>query len=187
MSLCYVLAFYTLTPILFCSVVKDQGVCPTSDDPDQNYPGWISALYFASTTLSTVGYGDLTVEKTKVFHLLAGCGYMILANIMLIGYFSVVVDTAWNPLSKWHKRLMDRVLGEPTLDEPLYKKLRRVKLLRLTELVGAFVMLNLIGVFANRLFLLLGEDGDLLETDWNWVTSFYWAIQTTTVSTSFIL
>jgi hypothetical protein len=48
--------FYTFTPILFCSIIGDKQVCP--DDPTgQNrwYYGWLTAIYFASVTMSTVG------------------------------------------------------------------------------------------------------------------------------------
>lgn len=55
-AILYLFLFYLLTPILFCDIMEDEGVCPK--DPtglDRPFYGWVSALYFASTTLSTVG------------------------------------------------------------------------------------------------------------------------------------
>jgi hypothetical protein len=51
--------FYFATPIFFCNIVKDSGVCPS--EPGKPYSGWMSALYFASTTLSTVRLWNLNV------------------------------------------------------------------------------------------------------------------------------
>ena len=47
-----IFCFYFFTVIFFCHIVNDEGICP--DDPtDQNrsYYGWLSSLYFASTTM----------------------------------------------------------------------------------------------------------------------------------------
>jgi hypothetical protein len=49
-----VLAFYIFAPVLFCWIVDDEDVCP--DVPGKGpYAGWLTATYFASVTLSTVG------------------------------------------------------------------------------------------------------------------------------------
>lgn len=51
-------SFYFATAVFFCAIVEDDNICPA--DPtgkDRSYYGWVSALYFASATLSTVGYG----------------------------------------------------------------------------------------------------------------------------------
>ena len=55
------LLFYIFTPVWFCHIVPDRDVCP--DDTGLAYGGWLTALYFASTTMSTVGYGDVTVAE----------------------------------------------------------------------------------------------------------------------------
>lgn len=60
---------------------------------------------------------------------------------------------------------------------PLYQQIRRMAFLRSLELALWFVILNLIGVFAARLFI---RASDELEEDWDWMTTLYWAIQTTT-------
>lgn len=44
--------FYLTTPILFCAILDDEGICQRREGAP--YSGWMSALYFASTTLSTV-------------------------------------------------------------------------------------------------------------------------------------
>jgi hypothetical protein len=47
-----IFCFYFLTAIIFCHIVDDEGVCP--DDPtgqNRSYYGWLSSLYFASTTM----------------------------------------------------------------------------------------------------------------------------------------
>jgi hypothetical protein len=49
--------FYLFTPIWFCHIVPDEQVCPSDPDGNRPYYGWLTALYFASTTMSTVGYG----------------------------------------------------------------------------------------------------------------------------------
>lgn len=49
-----VLSYYLFTPILFCVFLRDEQVCPT----EKAYGGWLTALYFASTTLSTGMSGD---------------------------------------------------------------------------------------------------------------------------------
>lgn len=47
-------AFYIFAPVFFCWIVDDEQVCP--DIPDRgHYAGWLTATYFASVTLSTVG------------------------------------------------------------------------------------------------------------------------------------
>lgn len=58
-ALTIVLTFYCLTPILFCVIMGDEGICPQ----DAKVPGWISALYFASATMSTVGYGGTSGKR----------------------------------------------------------------------------------------------------------------------------
>ena len=48
----YIGIYYLLTPIFFCAIIDDENVCPNGSDP---YDGWMTAIYFASTTMSTVG------------------------------------------------------------------------------------------------------------------------------------
>ncbi|CAB9520590.1 Two pore potassium channel [Seminavis robusta] len=177
-ALIYVILFYLFTPIFFCYIVKDQYICPP--DHGHHFAKWVGAFYFASASLSTVGYGDLTVDLDQPAHVFAGIVYMIIANVTLIGSFSLVADHAWNPMHKMHEDLVEKIMGNPKSDEPMHKRLRRLKFLRLTEIIGGFVLLNLVGVFANRIFLLYDPPHPPLTTDWTWLTSVYWAVQTTT-------
>lgn len=163
-ALGYVLSFYLFTPVVFCLILEDKGVCPSK--PDHPHTGWMTALYFASVTLSTVGYGDVTVDKTHKGHIAFAIIYMVIANATLVGSFSVAANNTWHPLSKWHEKMIERLLGEAERDEPMHKRLRRVYILRLTELVGGFILLNAIGVFANRAFL---KQDEYSEMEWHWL------------------
>jgi len=42
--------YYLFTPILFCNLMDQSSICESDGD---DYLGWVSSLYFASTTLST--------------------------------------------------------------------------------------------------------------------------------------
>ena len=61
-------AFYFFTPILWCSILNDENICPRYDYTTglaKKDSGWLSALFFASATMSTVGYGDVTVLQNS--------------------------------------------------------------------------------------------------------------------------
>eukprot|EP00545_Synedropsis_sp_CCMP1620_P002586 CAMPEP_0119004224 /NCGR_PEP_ID=MMETSP1176-20130426/1025_1 /TAXON_ID=265551 /ORGANISM="Synedropsis recta cf, Strain CCMP1620" /LENGTH=498 /DNA_ID=CAMNT_0006955909 /DNA_START=26 /DNA_END=1522 /DNA_ORIENTATION=+ len=175
-ALMYLFLFYLTTPILFCTILEDEGVCQKEEG--KPYSGWMSALYFASTTLSTVGYGDVSVTKGETHKVFFGMMYMIFSNIILIVAFSAAADSGFSVFDRFQEQVIMRVIGKPNNDELLYQKIRRLKFLRISQIVFVFIFLNLIGVFANRLFL-LGESKEL-QAQYNWMTSFYWAVQTTT-------
>ena len=59
--------FYLLTPVWFCHIVPDEQVCPSDPDGKRPYYGWLTALYFASTTMSTVGYGTCGVHLRSYY------------------------------------------------------------------------------------------------------------------------
>jgi hypothetical protein len=114
-SLGMLVAFYIGTAVLFCTIMQDPGVCPrngnTGSDNDNDattslpwYAGWLTAIYFASTTMSTVGYGDVSVmighkgggdeppaEKWRIF---IGALYMMVALLVVILAFSNVIQHA---------------------------------------------------------------------------------------------
>ena len=54
-ALAYVILFYVATPLWFCVIVEDRGICPHKNNLGAPFSGVISSLYFASTTISTVG------------------------------------------------------------------------------------------------------------------------------------
>jgi cellulose synthase/poly-beta-1,6-N-acetylglucosamine synthase-like glycosyltransferase len=51
----WMLIYYFGSAILFCSIMKNENVCPK--DTPYAFGGWITSVYFASVTMSTVGYG----------------------------------------------------------------------------------------------------------------------------------
>jgi len=171
-----IIMFYVLTPLLFCVILEDTDVCVPGEE-------LASSLYFASITLSTTGYGDLTVDKSKTLNVFFGTIYMIVANITLIVAFSAAADQiALDPFSKVNKRIKARLIGEigDVNDyEPVYKKIKRLKRLSYARIAASFVILNAIGVIASRIFL--NAHGDETEiAEWTWMISIYWAVQTTT-------
>jgi hypothetical protein len=92
---------------------------------------------------------------------------MIFANITLITAFSAAFKSGVSPTAIFQEKLIARAMGKPNHDEALCKKIRRLKTLRLTQICFSFTALKLIGVFANRLFL-LGES-DERRDEWNWM------------------
>lgn len=62
-------------------------------------------------------------------------------------------------------------------DKPLHQQIRRLVLLRIGELAAYFVALNAIGVFIARAFV---NRTPVPDEQWNWSTTIYWAVQTTT-------
>lgn len=171
-----VLVFYLLTPILFCVIMDDKGICPH----DTKVPGWVSALYFASATMSTVGYGDLSVEKDEPWKVFVGVLYMIASVLIAILAFSAAAETAASPVKALIKRFSPLSYPEGPLkeNEYLYQRIRRVKAVMLCDIVLQFTLLNFIGVVASQVFI---EYTEVDETRmWNWMDSLYWAVQTTT-------
>jgi hypothetical protein len=51
--------YYFFSWLLFCPIMKDDSVCPPDVEGEGDYAGWMTTLYFASTTLTTVS------EKTS--------------------------------------------------------------------------------------------------------------------------
>lgn len=45
--------YYLFTPILFCNILHESGICEGDENSSR---GWVSSLYFASTTISTGTY-----------------------------------------------------------------------------------------------------------------------------------
>jgi len=171
-----ILGFYLFSPIFFCYIVRDKGICPPDPSGAHSYYGWMSTLYFASTTLSTVGYGDLSVDKDSDWNIFSGIIYMILCNVMLIVAFSAAADSSTTIFTRLNNWILNWVWGSND-SELISKKIRRVTFVRIGQIVCTFTFLNLIGVFASRIFILYTQ---VEEEQWNWMTSFYWAVQTTT-------
>jgi len=169
-----VLLFHTH---LFCVIMDDEGVCPKEDS---KVPGWVSALYFASTTMSTVGYGDLSVTKDQPWKVFIGVLYMLSALLVAILAFSAAAESAVSPIKGIVKRLWPIYYPEGPLKEHeyLYQRIRKVKAIMLADIVLQFFFLNFLGVLVSQAFVeYIVVDAD---HQWNWMDSIYWAVQTTT-------
>ena len=174
-SFMIVFLYYFITPIWFCHIQPDSNICPSiSGKP---YAGWVSALYFASTTLSTVGYGDLSVTGNTNWSLFQGSMFMLFSNFILIFAFGEVAANSFAPLEGIQTRLNAWILGKPNDGELLWKKIRRLKVAMAIELIGQFILLIAIGICATQVYR---STTTIPEEQWNFMTSLYWAIQTTT-------
>lgn len=60
---------------------------------------------------------------------------------------------------------------------PLHERVRRLVMFRVAELLVWFIVLNALGVFMARFFI---RTSDIDSQQWDWMTTFYWAVQTTT-------
>ncbi|GAX13327.1 hypothetical protein FisN_17Hh268 [Fistulifera solaris] len=175
-----VLAYYFFTPVFFCWIVDDEKVCPNIPERGP-YAGWLTAMYFASATLSTVGYGDVSVIDANLeqprWHVLMGILYMILSMAVLVTAISAVVSSTGNPLDRMHDWAMDHFVRSVDKEKFLYQLIHRTYMVKFSIIAVEFLALNLIGVLLARIFVRLSEE----ETQqWTWMTTFYWAVQTTT-------
>jgi hypothetical protein len=176
------LLFYTFTPVWFCNIVPDRDVCP--DDTGLSYGGWLTALYFASTTMSTVGYGDVTVQKDTPGYIFVGVVYMIVALLVAVTAFSAAAENAFSVFGDFNERIISFFIGDILEGKLLHQQMRKIKIVKLTDILFQFTILNLIGMFLARFFV---RYYDTSETDWSWMTTFYWAVQTTTTVGKFVV
>lgn len=185
-----VLAYYVISLILFCGILQNNSTCPRTDG-GPSYEGWLTAIYFASVTISTVGYGDVSVigSGLEVWRVLIGTLYMIFAMVIAVTVFSSLSDKVLEISNNAVARRMQRFFGSyQTLkkDEPLRDQLRRMWIFKIVELSLFFLLINLLGMVVAMLIMGNTDDGDAM--DWSWMTGFYWAVQTTTtIGTSIIL
>ena len=104
---------------------------------------------------------------------------MIVSMVVAAFTFSAAAGAAVAPFESFFTKLGGYFLGDEKSDEFLYQQVRRVKFVKLGEITLQFLLLNLLGVFAARVAVAL-EDGSDPEKQWTWMTSLYWAVQTTT-------
>jgi hypothetical protein len=183
-ALKWLLIYYLFSAIFFCTIIQDEQVCPA--DPSGRgrfHYGWLTTIYFASVTMSTVGYGDVSFAGQESWRVFVGIIFMLIS--LLVGYtvFATAAEAALARfglvpssyiISKFISRFIDSYDGGSV---PLYKHIRKVFYLRMTELAAYFLFFILIGIFAARLFV---RNGGVEDEQWSWMTTFYWAVQTTT-------
>ena len=100
---------------------------------------------------------------------------MILGVVVLVT--TVSVSYPGNPLDKMHNWAMKRFVRSVEKEKFLSQLVRRTYFLKFSIIAGEFLGLNLLGVFLARIFVRLsGEE----TQQWTWMTTFYWAVQTTT-------
>ena len=167
-----VILFFFCTPILFCYVLEDESICEGSSSE----MGWLQGIYFGSVTISTVGYGDVKVspENTNI-----GTAYMLISICVSILAFSAAAEDAFAPFEKLYERLLKIDPDKVAEGEIIYKRIQRIRLIKLSEIVIHFVALNLVGVVVSRFF-----QGDLSNVEeharWTMAQSVYWSVQSTT-------
>jgi len=190
----WLLAFYFGSAVLFCGFMKNESICPTQEttlegtdgylhleggDGSYNYGGWMTSIYFASVTMSTVGYGDVSLYEDGQPNWITFIGilYMLLSVAIAFTVFASVATMSLGGIWQFNCfiSLTEKMLESKEI--PLYKQVRRLILIRVTELVIYFLGLNAIGIFVARFFV---NRSEIEGQQWNWMTTIYWAIQTTT-------
>ena len=171
-----VFLYYLFTPILFCNIMDESNICGGMEGDESKYRGWVSALYFASTTISTVGYGDLTVDQEPRYKSFIGTMYMLVSMYVSFSAFSAAASASLSPIDALFGKLF--AVSDARREEMfLHERIRRLRFIKLTELIVEILTFVAIGVFASRIAIRFEEDED---KQWTWMTSFYWAVQTTT-------
>ena len=171
-SVLIILAFYFLTPILFCHISYEPDICPNEVD-GKPYPGWLTAIYFGSVTLSTVGYGNITVQGDSDRSYFVGAFFMLLANITLITAMGQAIASSMAPLEAFRDRLHDWIFGDDD-GEMVWVKIRRLRIILIIELLGVFFLLTFVGVVSSQVY----SSTLPMEERWSFMKSTYWVIQT---------
>ena len=143
MACLVVFLYYLFTPILFCNMMAESNICGGLDG--DKYRGWVSALYFASTTMSTVGYGDLSVAQDPAWKSLVGSLYMLLSMVVAVVAFSAAAQASLSPLEKFFDNVFERFTGRSPEDQLLHERVRRVTITKITELsleIGIFIAIK---------------------------------------------
>lgn len=177
-AIVWLLLFYFGSALFFCGVIEDDQICPSGL---YSYEGWLTTIYFASATMSTVGYGDVTISGQEDWKMLIGIVYMLIALVFGYTVFATAAEVALGDFDMGGfgvKSYLFRTFLEDYdgTSVPLYRQVRRVVTLRVVELVGYFLILNIFGAMIERLFV----DPDRGEEKWSWMTTVYWSVQTTT-------
>lgn len=130
----------------------------------------------------------MTMSQDPMWHSLLGSLYMLVATVVAVVAFTAAADLTTSPFHDTIRSIF-RHLENPRNDAVaerlfLHQRLRRIKIVRLTEIFVEVLLFVLIGVVASQICVAFDDtnDGDVdaQASKWNWMTSFYWAIQTTT-------
>jgi hypothetical protein len=177
----WLILFYFGSVVLFCAIMENENVCPKTD----GYDGWMTSIYFASVTMSTVGYGDVSLhEEGNNWTTFVAIIYMLFAMAIAFTVFTSAAKMALRGIFKLNVIASLKTKIMESKDITLYKQVRRLIALRVVELTIYFLALNATGIFVVRIFV---NYSDVEGQQWSWMTSIYWAIQTTTtIGTSVI-
>ena len=124
--------------------------------------------------MSTVGYGDLNVEKDPKSRTLYGACYMLFAMVMAILFFGAVAESAFSRFKSPVRKIADKfftklshvIAGRPQQDELLYVTIHRLRIQKLSEIVVNFCFLNFIGIVCARYFV--NNHADEEGEYWDW-------------------
>ena len=166
------LLYFFASAVFFCSIMRENPVCPSREGGGSE---WMQAIYFSSVTMSTVGYGDVSVvsnslQRARPF---VGVVFMVISLVYAVTVFSGLADVLLKDFDglNLNSFMFQRFFGENFRQMPMYQQLRRIKSVRLAELTVYFLGINFFGMFIVKIFV---------RKEWSWMTSFYWAVQTTT-------
>jgi hypothetical protein len=118
----------------------------------------------------------VSVQKNTRGYVFVGIAYMIIALIVAVTAFSAAADTAFSRFSGTNEKILSFATGNLLEGKLLHEQMRRIKILKLFDILIQFTLLNVIGMFIARFFV----RNYVSDTDWTWMTTFYWAVQTTT-------
>lgn len=153
--------------------MKTKDVC---EDSPYSYGGWMSSIYFASVTMSTVGYGDLSLVNGPTWHVFIGILFMLVSITVGACVFSTAASLTFGGIFGIDMLAWLENNNENSRELPIYKQIRRLVWFRIVELGTFFILLNAIGVFVARAFV---SNSSNPEEQWDWMTTIYWAVQTT--------
>ncbi len=130
-----------------------------------------------------MGYGDVNLAGGDRWRTFIGLLYMLVAMGMAYSVFSTAASAALSMVQINGTGQNSSILFRPfvkNIDDvnlSLHERVRRLVMFRVAELIVWFVLLNLIGVFVARCFIVTS---DIDSQQWDWMTTLYWAVQTTT-------
>lgn len=121
------------------------------------------------------------MSKDDRWGLLVGVVYMIISILVAILAFSALADQAFSnlsgPMGGSLQAFCGWMIGDLFNGEHMHQRIRRVNFTIMAEIIIQFTLLNLVGVFVSRYF---ANRSDTEKEQWSWMTSLYWAVQTTT-------